>query len=99
MSRKKAQQRFPAAEAGRSLAGCATCRKGPTNGLLPAARDRHHRQHPLRDDGLAFELPLVDPDERQPSCGLHAGDYKEDLSAPSPRTRFTVRRFGGSFGA
>ena len=25
--------------------------------------------------------------------------YKEDLSAPSPRTRFTVRRFGGSFGA
>jgi len=52
----------------------------------------------LRDDGLAFDLPRVDADERQPSCGLHAGDSK-DVSAPSPRTRFTVRRFGGSFGA
>jgi len=36
-------------------------------------------------------LSVDDPDERQPSCGLHAGDYKGDLSAPSPRTRFAVR--------
>jgi len=31
----------------------------------------------LRDDGLAFDLPRVDADERQPSCGLHAGDSKD----------------------
>ena len=29
-------------------------------------------------------LSVDDPDKRQPSCGLHAGDYKEDLRLRRP---------------
>ena len=53
LSREQAQQRFPGAEPDSQLA---CCRKGPTNGLLPAARGPSTH---LRDHGLAFELPLV----------------------------------------
>jgi hypothetical protein len=38
-----------------------------------------------KDDGLAFELPLV------LGSGWICEDHLDQLSAPSPRTRFTVR--------